>query len=95
MAKTLKDRVIEEQGWLHEQIQDALKDMQKCAQQLERRAQEAIACTGAAIEGRPTSTSWIVFLEGDTRRIREAKGRLEQLIDKKRLVDHLAAHEQE
>jgi hypothetical protein len=78
--------MIETLDW---RIEDALRDMARMAEALQRRADEALTCTRAALEGQPTSTAWVEFLEGNLRDARAAKERLDRLVEQKRMLQSL------
>ncbi|MGV2336262.1 MAG UNVERIFIED_CONTAM: hypothetical protein LVR18_19875 [Planctomycetaceae bacterium] len=87
---TAETRIEEYLQRLEWEISDARSDLQKAADNLMRRAQEAKANCEALMKNEPCSLMWTEFAEGDLRTAKEARARLETLIEKQRMLKHLA-----
>jgi len=72
------------------QITDARKDLQKAADSMMRRAMEAKDSVERMMNGQPCSQTWTEFAEADLRAAKDARIRLEILIDKQKLLKHVA-----
>jgi hypothetical protein len=90
MANATKDAVlrrIENLGWM---IEDAKRDLQKTALQIQRRGAEAVESCNAMIADQPCSTGWVDFAAGDMQRAVEAKARLMNLIEQLKVLQYIA-----
>lgn len=87
---TTAEKIASELQNMEWQIQDALRELRQAAEQMQRRANEALEMTEAAVNGKPTSLAWVEFAAGDLRTVVEAKVRLEKLVDRQKLLQHLA-----
>ena len=68
------------------EIEDAKRGLAKAAEAMLRRATEAVSQNEALLADQPCSTMWVNFAEGDLREARDAKAKLEALIQKKKLL---------
>ena len=71
---------------LNWEIEDAKRGLAKAAEAMLRRATEAVSQNEALLADQPCSTMWVNFAEGDLREARDAKAKLEVLIEKKKLL---------
>ena len=92
MATT--DQVI--RGYLAQldwMIRDEKRELANAAQQMIKRAEEAVKETEAMMADQPCSLMWVEFAEGDFRKANESKTRLNQLLDKHKILTILANKE--
>ena len=86
---TTTEKIASELQTADWQIQDVLRELRQAAVQMQRRANEALELTEAALNGNPTSLSWVEFAAGDLRNAAEAKVRFEKLVERRKLLQHL------
>jgi hypothetical protein len=87
---TTTEKIASELQTADWQIQDVLRELRQAAEQMQRRASEALELIEAALNGNPTSLSWLEFAAGDLRSAAEAKVRLEKLVERRKFLEHLA-----
>ena len=83
---TLEEKIEKRLEVLDWEIEDAKRDLAKAAEAMLRRATEAVSQNEALLADKPCSTMWVNFAEGDLREARDAKAKLEVLIEKKKLL---------
>ena len=83
---TLEEKIEKRLEVLDWEIEDAKRDLAKAAEAMLRRATEAVSQNEALLADQPCSTMWVNFAEGDLREARDAKAKLEALIQKKKLL---------
>ena len=83
---TLEEKIEKRLEVLDWEIEDAKRDLAKAAEAMLRRATEAVSQNEALLADKPCSTMWVNFAEGDLREARDAKAKLEALIEKKKLL---------
>ena len=84
--KTTEQKIEERLKVLDWEIEDAKRGLAKAAEAMLRRATEAVYQNEALLADKPCSTMWVNFAEGDLREARDAKAKLESLIEKKKLL---------
>ena len=72
------------------QIADARNDLKKAAEGMMRRAIEAKESVERMLNDQPCSQTWTEFADADLRHAKEARARLEMLIEKQKLLKHIA-----
>lgn len=78
---------LEQIEWM---IGHAMKELEAAANQMARRAAEAVESASSMLAGQPYGTMWIEFAESDLRRAREAKSRLDELVEQKKMLQFIA-----
>ena len=88
-AHNTHERIAERLQTLEWQITDARWVLKQAADAMMRRATEATASCEALMKNEPCSLVWTEFAEGDLRKAKEARERLERLIETQRVLKSL------
>jgi hypothetical protein len=71
-------------------IADAKRELAAAAKAMARRAAEAVDNADAMLADQPCSLTWVEFAESDLRTAREAKDRLNRLIEQQKMLQFVA-----
>ena len=88
-TKTTEQTIREELAKLQWMIPDAQRALTATANEMARRAAEAVKQCEAMAAGEPCTLGWVEFAECDVRRAREAKARLDELYSRQTLLNYL------
>lgn len=88
-ATTTEQAVREELAKLEWMIPDAQRSLADAANEMTRRAADAVKQCEAMMAGEPCTLGWVEFAEGDVRVAREAKAKLTELYSRQRLLTYL------
>jgi hypothetical protein len=90
METTIEARLAVRLETVKWEIADARRQMKEAADTMMRRAQEAVTNCEALMNDAPCSLMWTDFAESDVRAAKEARDRLEGLIQTQKMLNHLA-----
>lgn len=84
-AEAIQNKLIE-LSWM---IPDAKRRVQKAAESMLWRANQAVADAAAMMEDKPCSLMWTSFAAGDLREAQEAHAALDKLYEQQKLLQYL------
>ena len=88
-TNTTEQTIREELAKLDWMIPDAQRGVAAIANDMLRRAEDAVKQCEAMAAGKPCTLGWVEFSECDARRAREAKARLDELYARQTLLTNL------
>ena len=90
---TTAEKINDHLGRLEWMIADAKRDLVKAAEALAHRGMNAVKECEAMMADEPCSLMWVEFAEGELRNAREAKARLNGLIEQQHMLKFLAKND--
>ncbi len=86
MATINTNKIEMELDRLAYQIEDAQRRLQRTAETMLRKSQDAVQDAQHMIDGKPCSISWMNFMDGILKEAHEAKVELLKLIERQKIV---------